>query len=51
MNNYPEIVAKIANDYLERVKSQLRLVPAREQDDFLREIQSHLYEAYQQSAR
>jgi uncharacterized membrane protein len=49
MNNYPEIVAKIANDYLERVNSQLRLVPAREQDDFLREIQSHLYEAYQQA--
>ena len=27
MNNYPEAVAKIANDYLERVKLQLRLVP------------------------
>jgi uncharacterized membrane protein len=47
MNNYPEVVAKIANDYLERVRSHLRLVPAREQDDFLREIESHLYEAYQ----
>lgn len=49
MNNYPEVVAKIANDYLDRVKSQLRLVPAREQDEFLREIQSHVYEAYQQT--
>jgi len=49
MNNYPEVVAKIANDYLERVRSQLRLVPARERDEFLREIQSHLYEAYQQA--
>jgi uncharacterized membrane protein len=49
MNNYPEVVAKIANDYLERVKSQLRLLPAREQDEFLREMQSHLYEAYQQT--
>jgi uncharacterized membrane protein len=48
MNNYPEVVAKIANDYLERVKSKLRLVPAREQDEFVKEIQSHLYEAYQQ---
>ena len=47
MNPYPEVVAKIANDYLDRVKSQLRLVPAREQEEFLREIQSHLYEAYQ----
>jgi uncharacterized membrane protein len=49
MNDYPEVVAKIANDYLERVKSQLRLVPTREQDEFLREIQSHLYEAYRQT--
>ena len=29
--------------------SQLRLVPACEQDEFLREIRSHLYEAYQQT--
>jgi uncharacterized membrane protein len=49
MINYPEAVAKIANDYLERVKSQLRLVPIREQNEFLREIESHLYEAYQQT--
>jgi uncharacterized membrane protein len=49
MNDYPEVVAKIANDYLGRVKAQLRLVPAREQDEFLREIQSHLYEAYRQT--
>jgi len=49
MNNYPEVVAKIANDYLERVKSQLRLVSAQEQGEFLREIESHLYEAYQQA--
>jgi uncharacterized membrane protein len=46
---YPEVVAKIVNDYLERVTAQLRLVPAREQDEFLREIQSHIYEAYQQA--
>ena len=48
MTNYPEVVTTIANDYLERIRTQLRMVPAREQDDFLREIQSHLYEAYQQ---
>jgi hypothetical protein len=47
MNNYPEVVTKIANDYLARVKAQLRLVPAREQDEFLKEIESHLFEAYQ----
>jgi uncharacterized membrane protein len=49
MNNYPEVVAKIANDYLERVRLQLNLVPAPERDEFLREIQSHIYEAYQQT--
>jgi uncharacterized membrane protein len=48
-NNYPEVVAKIANDYLERVRLQLDLVPAPERDEFLREIQSHIYEAYQQT--
>ncbi len=46
MNEYPEAAAKIADDYLERVKLQLRLVPARERDEFLREIQSHIHEAY-----
>jgi uncharacterized membrane protein len=49
MNDYPEVVAKIADDYLARVKAQLRLVPPREQDEFLREIHSHLYEAYRQT--
>jgi uncharacterized membrane protein len=49
MNNYPEVVAKIASDYLERVRSQLRVVPVPEQDEFLREIESHVYEAYQQT--
>jgi uncharacterized membrane protein len=49
MNDYPPVVAKIANDYLERVKAYLRLVPARERDEFLKEIESHLYEAYHQT--
>ena len=31
------------------MKSQLGLVPIREQNEFLREIESHLYEAYQQT--
>jgi hypothetical protein len=47
MHDYPEAVAKIADDYLERVQAQLRLVPKREQDEFLREIRSHIHEAYQ----
>jgi uncharacterized membrane protein len=50
MSDYPEVVARIVDDYLERVRAQLRLVPAGEQDEFLREIQSHLYEAYQRTA-
>jgi uncharacterized membrane protein len=49
MNSYSEAVTKIADDYLERVKSQLRQIPNREQDEFLKEIQSHIYEAYQQT--
>ena len=49
MENYPEIVAKIANDYLERLKLKLSLVPANQQDEFLREIQSHVFEAYRQT--
>ena len=48
MNDYPEAVRQIADDHLERVKSQLALVPARERDEFLREIQSHVHEAYWQ---
>jgi uncharacterized membrane protein len=47
MDNYSATVAAIANDYLRRVRAQLRLIPTHEQDDFLREVESHLYEAYQ----
>jgi uncharacterized membrane protein len=49
MDNYPEVVALIVNDYLERVKSHLRLLPPKEQEEFLQELRSHLYEAYQQT--
>jgi uncharacterized membrane protein len=47
MNNYPEVVTRVTDDYLERVRTQLRLVPSPERDEFLKEIQSHLFEAYQ----
>ena len=46
MENYPEIVAKIADDYLDRLKAKLTLVPTSEQLEFLREIQSHIYEGW-----
>lgn len=48
MKNYPDVVATLVNDYLQRVKTQLHVIPAREQDEFLREIHSHIYEAYHQ---
>jgi len=48
MNNYPDVVSKLADDYLRRVKLQLGQLPAPEQIEFLREIESHLYDAYQQ---
>jgi len=47
MQDYPEVVAKIATDYLQRLKSHLHMVPAHEQTEFLKEIQSHIYEAFQ----
>ncbi|MCU0244979.1 MAG: hypothetical protein MUC42_00305 [Bryobacter sp.] len=49
MNPYPDVVAKIASDYLGRVRSALHRMPAPERDEFLREIESHLYESYQQT--
>jgi len=47
MNNHPEAVDKITHDYLERVKLQLRLVPATERTRFLAETESELDKAYQ----
>ena len=40
-------VSQIVDDYMDRLKSELRLVPDQERDEFLREIGSHVYEAYQ----
>lgn len=49
MSTYPEVVAKIVDDYMERLSRQLRMVPRHEQQEFLGEIRSHLYEAYHQA--
>jgi uncharacterized membrane protein len=49
VNTYPEVVSKIVDDYLRRVESKLTTVPAHDRQEFLREIESHLYEAYSQS--
>jgi len=48
MTTYPEVVTKIIDDYMDRLKSQLQLVPVEDRNEFLREIQSHIYEAFQQ---
>jgi uncharacterized membrane protein len=48
MSNYPEVVTRIVDDYLARLKSQLQSLPNGEKQDFLLEIQSHIYEAFQQ---
>ncbi len=48
MNSYPDAVTRIVNDYLDRVKSRLQGVPVHEQSEFVMELQSHIYEAYQQ---
>lgn len=47
MQNCPEAVSQIAGDYLERLKSLLLHRPHAERQEFLREIESHIYEAYQ----
>ncbi|MBV9158943.1 MAG: hypothetical protein JO097_21970 [Acidobacteriaceae bacterium] len=49
MNNYSPTVSKIITDYLERVRSKLRLLPANEQEEFVKELHSHIYEAYQKA--
>jgi uncharacterized membrane protein len=49
MNNYSIVVEKIVDNYMGRLRSRLRAVPARERDEFLQEIQSHIYESYLQA--
>lgn len=46
MNTYSETVARIADDYLDRVREHLHAAPPAERTDFLRELHSHIYEAY-----
>ncbi len=45
-NKYPENVEKIVNDYLTRVRSHMKGVPENDRDDFIKEIDSHIYESY-----
>jgi len=50
MNKYSDPVGKIVESYMDRLKTPLRPVPARERDEFLQEIRSHIYESYRQAA-
>jgi len=46
MTTYSEPVAAIVEDYLDRLKRALRLAPEPEQSDLLKEVRSHIFEAY-----
>jgi len=46
MDHYSDTVASIVEDYLERLKAKLGSVPSHEQDDFLQEIRSHIFESF-----
>lgn len=43
---FPASVGKIVADYLERLRGHLKGVNAKDQDDLLREIESHIYESF-----
>lgn len=49
MEAYPEVVAAIVADYMARVRRQLHEVSAAEREEFLREIESHVFESYQRA--
>jgi uncharacterized membrane protein len=45
-NGFSGPVAQIVDNYLERLKKGLRGIPAKDQDELVREITSHIYESY-----
>jgi uncharacterized membrane protein len=48
--NYPESVEKIVNNYLERLEEYLQGLPGSDKEEFIKEIESHIYESYQNDA-
>ena len=50
MEDYPEAVAKIVDDYLQRLRKHARLAPAEEQAELLTAVQSKISTAYQSAA-
>ncbi len=49
-HHYPDTVQKIVNDYLGRVKVHLKGMPEKDQEESVREIESHIYESYSNDA-
>lgn len=45
-NSYSENVKKIVNDYLEKISVHMKNMPQKDKDDFIMEIESHIYESY-----
>ena len=47
MSEYTDVVRQIADDYLGRLRRELAPIPPAQGEEFVGEIRSHLYEAYQ----
>ncbi len=45
-NGFSGPVAQIVDNYLERLKKGLRGIPAKDQEELVKEINSHIYESY-----
>ena len=45
-NGFSGSVAQIVDNYLERLKKGLKGIPARDQDELVKEIHSHIYESF-----
>ncbi len=46
MNDFSEAVGKIVENYLNRLKQHLRGLPEADQQEFVKEIHSHIYESF-----
>ncbi len=49
-NGFSGPVAQIVDNYLERLKKGLKGIPAKDQDELVREINSHIYESFRADA-
>ncbi len=49
-NGFSGPVAQIVDNYLERMKKGLKGIPAKDQDELIKEITSHIYESFRNDA-